>query len=66
MLCNQRIRSTAEPERAISLWSAASVSGVSVADVEGKELVTSTETWHSAANFYTTQLRIHIEKIRRN
>jgi len=66
MLCNQIIRSRAEPERATSLWSAAPVSGVSVADVKGKELVTGTETWHSAANFCTTQLQVHIEKTRRN
>jgi len=49
------IRRTAEPERATSVWSAVPVSGVSVVDVKGKELVTGTETGHSAANFFTTQ-----------
>ena len=56
----------AEPERATSLRSAVPVSGVSVVDVTGEELVTGNETGHSAANFCTMQLRIYIEKIRRN
>jgi len=60
------IRRAAEPERATSLCSATPVSGVSVADVKGKELVTGTETGHSATNFYKTQLPIRIEKIGRN
>jgi hypothetical protein len=51
------------PEPSKSSWSAPPVSGVSVADVKGKELVIGNENWHTAAIFYTVRLRIHVQEM---